>query len=290
MRGAIVESLQVTKVLNNNVIIALHPRYGEAVVIGKGIGFNRKAKDRIPLNAIEKMFILTDEKEREQYEMLVHQVDAKLLEVMNDVIFYISQHIGAPLNEHIHIALTDHIAFAIKRYKQGIPIHNPFQYETREFYPREYGLAEHAIREINRRMGVNLPPDEIGFVALHIHSAITNRHVTEVKENSRLIADLVDLIERHLGLEIKKDSLNYSRLLRHLMFALERIRRGERVEETPRLNDILKNEYPEMYSLAWTLMKVMQQRMHKPVDDAEAVYLTLHLQRLVQQNQANRAQ
>jgi transcriptional antiterminator len=280
-----VESLQVLKVLNNNVIIASHPGYGEVVVIGKGIGFNRKAKDRIPLDAIEKMFILKNEKEKEQYKLLIHQVDEKLIEVMNDVIFYISKHAGAPLNEHIHIALTDHIAFAIKRHKQGIPIHNPFQHETREFYPREYSLAEHVIEEINRRMGIHLPEDEVGFVALHIYSAITNRHVTEVKEHSRLISDLVDLIEKNLNLKIKKDTLNYSRLLRHLMVALERIRRGEKVEETPKITEMLKNEYPEMYSLAWTLMKVIQQRMHKPVYEAEAVYLTLHLQRLVQKKE-----
>lgn len=277
-----VEAAEVAKVLNNNVIIAAHPEYGEVVVIGKGIGFNRKAKDRIPLDAIEKMFILTNEKEKEQYKLLVRQVEEKLLEVMNDVIYYISRHAGAPLNEHIHIALTDHIAFALKRHQQGIPIHNPFQFETKEFYPQEYALAEHVIEEINRRMGVQLPQDEVGFVALHIYSAVTNRHVTEVKEHSRLIADLVELIERSLGFTIKKDSLNYSRLIRHLIFALERVRRDEKVEEAPKLNNMLKEEYPEMYSLAWKLMLVMQQRMRKPVYEAEAVYLTLHLQRFVQ--------
>lgn len=279
------ESLLIIKVLNNNVIIASHPDYGEVVVIGKGIGFNRKVKDRISLDAIEKIFILKNEKEKEQYQLLVHQVDEKFIEVMNDVIFYISQHVGAPLNEHIHIALTDHMAFAVKRYKQGIPIHNPFQYETQEFYPREYALAEHVIAEINRRLGINLPVDEVGFVALHIHSAITNRHVSEVKEHSRIISELLDLIERSLGTKIKKDSLNYSRLLRHLLVALERIRRGESLEESPKINELVKNEYAEMYSLAWKLMKVIQQRMHKPVYEAEAIYLTMHLQRLVQKKE-----
>jgi transcriptional antiterminator len=276
------DSLQVEKVLNNNVIIAIHPSYGETVVIGKGIGFNRKPKDNIALNSIEKMFILTKEKEMEQYKLLIHQVDEKFIEVMNDVIFYISKHASTPLNENIHIALTDHMAFAVKRYKQGIPIHNPFQHETRELYPREYSLAEHVVDEINRRLSIRLPEDEIGFVALHIYSAQTNRHVSEIKEHSRIITDLIDLIESKLAIKIRKDSLNYSRLLRHLTVALERIRRDESLEEPLTINEMIKNEYPEMYSLAWTLMKVIQQRLHKPVYDAEAVYLTLHLQRLAQ--------
>lgn len=36
------EAFIVKKVLNNNVLVASHPRYEETVLIGKGIGFNRK--------------------------------------------------------------------------------------------------------------------------------------------------------------------------------------------------------------------------------------------------------
>ena len=119
-------SLQVAKVLNNNVIIAKHPQHGEVVVIGKGIGFNRKNKDRIPAAAAEKMFILTKPEEQEQYKQLVPHIDEKLIEAMNDIILNAAKSSDAPLNEHIHIALTDHIAFAIKRHAQGLYIHNPF--------------------------------------------------------------------------------------------------------------------------------------------------------------------
>ncbi|PZD97602.1 PtsGHI operon antiterminator [Paenibacillus sambharensis] len=276
------ESLQVLKVLNNNVVIASHGHYGEVVVIGRGVGFGKKAKDLIQADAGEKMFILRNQKEKELYKRLLEQVDEKLIGVMNDVIYYIAQHAGAPLNEHIHIALTDHIAFAVMRNRQGITVHNPFNYETREFYPREYKLAEHAVAEINSKLGIELPDDEIGFVALHIHSAIADRPIGEVRENSQLISDLVELIERSLGIKVERDSLNYSRLLRHLMIALERVRRGEQVDEPGKITELIKAEYPEMYSLAWTLIKVIQQRLHKPVYDAEAVFLTLHLQRIVQ--------
>ena len=36
--------LEIKKVLNNNVIIASHPDHEEVVVIGKGIGFGKKAE------------------------------------------------------------------------------------------------------------------------------------------------------------------------------------------------------------------------------------------------------
>lgn len=274
------DTLQVKKPLNNNVIIGIHPSHGEVVVIGKGIGFNRRVHDRIPLDSIEKMFILTKESEMEQYKQLILQIDESFIEVMNDVIFYISQHTTVPLNEHIHIALTDHIAFAVKRYKQGIPIRNPFLLETEELYPTEYALAKHVVEEVNRRCSVSLPDDEVGFVAFYVHSAFTDRHVADIKAHSALIKELVEVIEQRLQMSIRKDSVNYSRLLRHLMVAFERIRRGENDNEPSKINAIIKNEYPEMYSLAWSLIKIIQQRLNKPVYDTEAVYLTIHLQRL----------
>ncbi|WP_055105187.1 glucose PTS transporter transcription antiterminator GlcT [Paenibacillus ihumii] len=272
--------LHIAKALNNNVIIANHPEHGEVVVIGKGIGFNRRQGDSIPLDAVEKMFILKDQREQEQYKQLVPQVDEQLIEVIGEIITYISQRTNTELNEHIHIALTDHLAFAIKRAEQDMAIHNPFLFETKEIYPQEYDLAEYAIDLIHDRLGVDLGQDEIGFVALHINSAMTNRHVSEVREHTRLIADLVNMVEEELKMRILRHSLDYSRLLTHLRFAIERVRRGEKVAVVEKLESLLSQEYPELYKLAGKLTKVMEQRLRKPVYQAEISYLTMHLHRL----------
>jgi transcriptional antiterminator len=59
--------LLIEKVLNNNVLIAEHPSYGEVVLIGKGLGFNRKHGDFIETDSVEKLFVLKNEKEQENY-------------------------------------------------------------------------------------------------------------------------------------------------------------------------------------------------------------------------------
>ncbi|WP_178024225.1 glucose PTS transporter transcription antiterminator GlcT [uncultured Paenibacillus sp.] len=277
-------SLRVAKVLNNNVIIANQPERGEVVVIGKGIGFNRKTGDSIPLEAVEKMFILTNQQEQEQYKQLVPQVDEQLIEIIGEIIMYITRKTQTDLNEHIHIALTDHLAFAIKRAEQDLAFHNPFLFETKEIYPMEFELAEYAIRLIKERLGVDLGEDEIGFVALHINSAMTNRHISEVRGHAQLIADLVGIIETELQFSILRNSLDYSRLLTHLRFAIERIRRGEQVGEVAKLEMLLKQEYPDLYSLAYKLTKVMEQRLKMPVYQAEVSYLTMHLHRVAPEN------
>ncbi|RCK10975.1 hypothetical protein DT075_21605 [Bacillus licheniformis] len=55
-------SFTVEKVLNNNVLIALHDDYREVVLIGKGIGFGKKRGDLIEHENYEKMFILENDK------------------------------------------------------------------------------------------------------------------------------------------------------------------------------------------------------------------------------------
>lgn len=281
-------SITVAKVLNNNVIIAQHPQYSEVVVIGKGIGFNRKLRDQINLSSVEKMFILRSQEEQEQYKQLLPQVDEKLIEVVQEIVLHIMHCNRQPLNEHIHIALTDHISFAIRRFEQDIPIHNPFLYETKEIYPEEYKMAEYAIGRINEAMGVELLMDEIGFVALHIVSALSNRQISEVRQHSLLIGELVGLVENYLDYRIPRDSLDYSRLVTHLRFVLERLRRGEAVQETSTLDGLMKREYPEMYSLAWKLTKIIEQRVRIPVYQAEVSYLTIHLQRIAQKKWTNK--
>lgn len=55
--------LTVSKALNNNVVIAQDPVLDEVVLIGKGIGFNRKKGDTIEASDAEKTFLLSDKKE-----------------------------------------------------------------------------------------------------------------------------------------------------------------------------------------------------------------------------------
>ncbi|WP_044736742.1 glucose PTS transporter transcription antiterminator GlcT [Geobacillus kaustophilus] len=276
------QPFRVEKTLNNNVLIASHPAYGEVVLLGKGIGFGKKRGDEIAKSAVEKCFVLKNEREQEQYKKLLPELSEEFIALMSEVVQHIQQRVGAPLDEHIHVALTDHIAFTLKRLEQGLDVKNPFLAETKSLYPLEYEIAHEVARMIEQKLGASLPEGETGFIALHIHSAISKQSVSEANRYSQLIADLVKIVEQQLGVDIDRESVHYLRFVRHLRYAIERMKKGEKTEEPKNLSKILKEAYPLCYNLAWKLVKVMQQTLHLPADDAEAVYLTLHLQRLAE--------
>ncbi|UOE55790.1 PRD domain-containing protein [Bacillus sp. CMF12] len=271
---------KVKKVLNNNVLIGSHESFGEVVLIGKGIGFSRKSGQPIDSALVEKLFVLKNEKEQENYIKLMPFVDNELLETIISSIQLIKQRANSMLNEHIHVALTDHLMFAITRLKKGMEMKNPFLIETKTLYPFEYEIAHEVVNLIGQRTGIYLPEGEIGFIALHVHSAVMNRDLSEINQHSQLVTHLVNMIEEQLDIKIDKDSIDYMRLVRHIRFTIERVNKGEVVEEPEKITSLLKEEYPVCYNLSWKLIKVMQQTLKKPVFNAEAVYLTMHLQRL----------
>ncbi|WP_059174268.1 transcription antiterminator [Bacillus sp. FJAT-27445] len=273
-------TLAIQKILNNNVLIAEHPEYGEVVLIGKGIAFSRKQNDRLDPSAAEKVFVLKDEKEQRNYIKLLPFLEEDLQRLIISAIELIKREAGCSLNEHIHVALTDHLMFTVSRVANGMEIRNPFLIETKTLYPLEYKIAKAVLQLFEENAGINLPEGEAGFIALHIHSAMTNRELSEVNQYSQLVTTLVKLIEEQLVITIDKDSVEYMRLVRHLRFAIERVKSGEKVEEPEAITVLLKKEYPECYNLSWKLIKIMQQTLKSPVYDAEAVYLTMHLQRL----------
>lgn len=269
----------VKKILNNNVLIA-ELNSSEVVMIGKGIGFKRQTQSTISEQEVEKLFVLRDEKEQDQFKKLLPYVEEDLLKVIISSIELIRERTQSFLNEHIHVALTDHLVFAVNRLMRGMSISNPFLLETKALYPYEYEIAKEVVQLINDRAHIYLPEGEIGFIALHIHSAMVNRNVHEVNSHSQLIGRLVQLIESQFDVSLDKESIDYMRLVRHLRYTIERVVRGEKVDEPEKIALLLKTEYPMCYNLSWKLIKIMQQTLKKPVYEAEAVYLTMHLQRI----------
>ncbi|RDY69999.1 PRD domain-containing protein [Halobacillus trueperi] len=274
------KQIKIKKVLNNNVVIASHPTYEEVVLIGKGIGFNRKKGDEISSEKADKTFLLSNEQEKEQYVSLLPYIDENLIDFMSDILHHVELRMGQELNQHIHVALTDHLAFAINRAKKDLQFSNPFLLEIESLYPKEYQIAMEVVTMIYDKMGIQFPEGEVGFIALHIHSAVTDKTLRELNRHNQLITHLVQLVEDTMDVQIDKKSVDYHRLVQHLHRAIDRVYQDEHVGDEIRLANMLKEEYPVCYNLAWKLIKVMQKQLNKPVDESEAIYLTIHLQRL----------
>lgn len=274
------DAFSVIKSLNNNVLIAQDSNRKEVILIGKGIGFAKKQHDLIPAETVEKLFVLTDKEEQENYKKIILDTNENTLQTIVSSMGIIKKRTNMFIPEHTMVALTDHIVFAITRLQKGFEIRNPFLAETKVLYPFEYEIAAEMVDYMNHSLPVLLPEGEIGFIALHIHSAMEGTALNEINRYSQLVSNLIHIIEDRLAIELDRNSIDYVRFVRHLRYTIERVLNGDRVEEPKKMAALLKEEYPMCYNLAWKLMKIMQQTLKKPIFDAESVYLTIHLQRL----------
>lgn len=274
------DECQVIKALNNNVVVASNAEGNELILIGKGIGFGRKKEDIIDLKKADKLYVLYNPTIQNQYLRLLGEIDEAFIPIMNDLIDYSEHALNTTFGEQIHIALTDHLSFAVKRLQQGMDIIFPFDEETKIMYSEEYNVAKEVIRHLSEALGIKLPEGEIGFVALHLHSARTHRSISEINKSSQLVHRLLDLIEQELNTVLDKQSVDFLQLVQHLRNTIKRIEQGESTDSQEKLINLLKTEYPLCYNLSRKLIKVMEENLNHSISDGESVYLTLHLHRL----------
>lgn len=269
----------IQRIFNNNVVLVHEPPSNrEIILLGKGIGFGKKIGDTIPrdLAEIEKRF--ENENHIEQYRSLINQVDQAVIGISEEIIALISQEIGPVLNEHVHVALPDHIHFAIQRLRNGLEIVNPFLFEVQTLYPKEFMLAQKAADMIKTRFAIEIPDSEVGFLALHIHSAVSHIPVAKAVKFTNVISEMVERIERGFDTTIERESIDYVRLITHLRFAIERIRQNKSIQNP--LLDRIKITLPESYRLAEELARLISERLDVAVPEDEIGYIAMHLYRL----------
>lgn len=274
----------INRIFNHNVVLVQDSvSHREIVLLGKGIGFGQKIGNTLIVDdlRIEKRFHLENESHQKQYQTILNQIDHAVIGIAEEIITLIAQEITPHINEHIHVALPDHIQFAIYRLRSGMEIVNPFLFEIETLYSKEFQLARRAATMIKEAFTIEIPDSEIGFLALHIHSAVSYLPVAKAVQFTNVISDLVEMIERKTGKTIERTAMDYVRLITHLRFALERIRQHKSIQN-PLLNGI-KSSLPEPYALAEKLAELISEKLDVVVPEDEIGYMAMHVFRLLQQ-------
>jgi len=268
----------VIKVFNNNVVLANHLGT-EKVLIKKGIGFSNKAGDKIPADTeFERIFAIENPEIGSKFNQLINRVDHELIGICEEILHMICEETGEKLDEEMHIRLTDHIAFTVFRIQNDDKIDNPFMVEIETLYEKEVEIAEQAIELLEETLGIRIPHEEAGFIALHIHSLKTKDSLSNTVKYVYICNSAAEVIEDELGIEIDRKSIDYARFASHIRYAVERILK--KVEIKNELLPAIRKTYKHSYRLARLVGRMMEQELYASVPDEEIGYLTLHIERL----------
>ena len=273
----IIDSAVVLKSYNNN-IVSVKINEEERLLFGKGIGFGKKFGDIIEKGTeVEKVFVIEDEDNLRNFKQVIENVDEEFLILCEKMISYIASELDEDLDERIHIALVDHLNFAVKRLSNNEEIENPFLSEIKALYQKEYALAEKVAETLQNEKKLTIPVSEIGFIALHIHSARSSGKLSNTLKNTYLINSIVEYVEKQMEVKIDKTSLDYARFLTHLRFAIKRILVNISIK-----NDFIKeikSKYKLSYNIANGISKILITQLEKDVTVDEIAYLAMHIER-----------
>ncbi|NFS94285.1 PRD domain-containing protein [Clostridium botulinum] len=276
--------MQIVKVMNNSLILARDENDKEIVVMGKGLGFKRKAGEELDTEKIEKIFVLKNETDTREYVKLIEETPSEYIEITNDIIGYANEKLGGKLNDQIFITLVDHISYALTRYEKNITIQNRLLWELKKFYPKEFEIGKYAVEYINNKLNVKLQEEEAGNIAFHVVNAQTEEaEMQNTMLTIRMLKDIFNIIQYNFGITIDKDSLNYSRFLTHLQFFVQRLLDDRMIESKENfIFEQMIKEYPKEVKCARLIGDYVKKVLNKEISNEELLYLTIHIVRIVQ--------
>lgn len=272
--------MKIAKILNNNVVVVVNDQQREQVVMGRGLAFMKKTGDELDDSKIEKIFALQNDELVAHLTELLSHIPMEVMTTCDQIISQARTRLGK-LQENLYIALTDHCNFAIERQKQGVPISNALLWETRRLYPKEYALGLEALDIIDARLGVRLPVDEAGFIALHLVNAQLNGEMPEVARITRVMQEILNLVKYQLRLEYDEESLSYQRFVTHLKFFAQRmLNRTVVADDDMTLHVAVKENYPQAWQCSEKIGEYLATQYQRGLTTEEIMYLSINIERV----------
>lgn len=273
----------VEKILNNNLVVSIDPKTNkEVILMGSGLAFKKKVGQEVETDKVEKIFVVDDKNMGNKIKKLINDIPDGVFELVNDIITHVEKALSRELDKQIYISLSDHIGFAIKRYKNNVEIKNDLIDEIRRIHKEEYKMAMWALGYINEKLNINLPEDEAGFIALHIVNASYKETAKESVISTNIVKGILNIIRYYYSIEFNEDELNYDRLLTHLKYFAKRVvtNKQNKVESSEFLK-LAADSYPKAYDCANKVKLYIDNNYNYLVNEDEIIYLTIHIHRVI---------
>lgn len=279
--------MRVVKVLNTSVVLALDDNGEEIILMGKGIGFRKSVGEKLDAEVTDKIFVLRDRNVTRNIIQLTLDVDADVFGLAKEIIDYAKTQYHMQLMDHIYLALTDHLAFTIRRVKEDIFIPGFYSLSIKRYNPAEYDVGCYALRLIREELGVEIPEGEISNIAFHfINAQKDHPYNSENRKMDEIVNGALDIVKYAFALVYNTDSVAYSRFVTHLHALAQRVVLGKQLSED--MTDFLYGEIvpncPAEFRCAGKIAKFIFESYRLQISRQEQLYLTIHIHRILEEH------
>lgn len=270
---------RITKILNHNSFMGIESKNDqECLIMGKGVAFGKKVGQTVSVTGDARVYSLKELTDRGEAKEIIKSVSPLCLELANEVLDQAEEEFGK-VDRSILFTMADHLDFAVRRIQNGEQISNPLTDDIRIMFYKEYKVAG-CIRDLlKEKLGIRIDEHEVGYIALHVHSAIVDENVSQAMEIARTVRECICMVEEETGKSIDVMSLSYNRLMNHVRYMVARAIHGEKLKMS--LNDYMSVKFPGPYMTAEKICRKMEKSLKLPIPDIEIGYLAMHLERMM---------
>lgn len=271
---------------NNNVVLAETKGQSETIVMGKGIGFQKKSGDAIEEEFIEKKFVIQEDEPAEYLKAVYQTLPVEESDAVFAIVVKAEQDLQQTFDSNVYLTLADHIHYAIQRTAEGIHLKNPLAWEVRRFYRREYELGKESLAIIEKYTGTVLDADEAASIALHfVNAQKEGQLIEETIKVTRIVQDILNIIRLHFGIVFEEESISFNRFMTHLQYFSQRVVSKEtyQTSQDTFLLEQIKSNYPDALKCTEKIAVYIAESYQFQVSPDEKVYLTIHIHRVVNQ-------
>lgn len=279
-----VEGLIVLKKVNNNVAICRDGNNRELVAFGKGIGFPSMPYELTDLSKIDRTFYDVGQ----QYVGILCDIPEKVLLFTARMIDEIRPNLPYETSPNIILTLSDHIAFAIERYKNGVYVQMPSVYQLEQNYPLEINIGRRFVSEIYRVLKVRLPKGEVQGIAMQFINARNGMDSSGLGQQwlhqekvDTLLEEATKIVEQELNMTIGRGSFTYARFATHTEYLLQRLAKHEHIDSNNlQMYITTREQYPRIADCVDKIGDYFNDELGISPTEEEKLYLILHVNRV----------
>ena len=279
--------MQIRKVLNSSVVLVRDDAGEESILLGKGIGYGRKAGETIERQSSDRVFIPLSNPDAQPMIELFSSIGPEYLELTQDIVADAEQTLNVQLSPHIYLMLTDHLHFAVERQQKGIVVTNRVFWEIKHFYRIEYAIGQRGLGRIKQKLGVELPDEEAGNIAFHLVNARMDANAGyDAMRAAQLIGEITNIVTYSMNCTVSGESIHYTRFISHLQYFAERFFSGKLMDsEDDFLFQQMQQSYPAAMACAEKIRTFILRKYGVFLPNEETAYLALHIARLTAYNE-----
>jgi beta-glucoside operon transcriptional antiterminator len=280
--------LRVKQRLNNNVVLVEdnHSKHSAMIVMGKGIGYRAYPGNPIDEHLVERTFILKDDGKDELAKIatLIEEIPMEYIILSDTLLKMAEKELKMEFGLPMLISLADHIFSAVDRKRKQIQMINPLAWDIKLLYPVEAKLGEKAVEILNEKLDVALDEAEATAIAMHFISNSKDYDSThQAMQFTKVIADVISIIQYHFQFKIDQESISFSRFVTHIQYFLLRQVKGiNMMTVSDEMIRIVINQYPTSFQCAEKIIKYLNESQKIKCSLEEEIYLTMHIERIRQ--------